>query len=72
MDASWMLDLEPMDCRAMLRDLGAAIERARAESRPEYLEDCLLGWARVTDRLRSDREWQRSQQLLADQQPGPC
>lgn len=66
-----MLDLEPMDRRAMLRDLDAAIERARAESRPEYLEDCLLSWARVTDRLRSDREWRRSQQLLADQQPGP-
>lgn len=71
MDSLWMLDLEPMDRRAMLRDLDAAIERARAEGRPELLQECLDGWARVSDRLRSDREQQRSHEFLADRRPGP-
>lgn len=55
MDVSWMLRLEPMDRRAMLRDLDAAIERARVEHRPEYIDSCLGRWQRVCGTLSADR-----------------
>lgn len=60
MDTAWMVQLNAMDRRAMLRDLDAAIERAQAERRPDRIEACLRKWQRISHTLRADRTAARS------------